>query len=144
MQSTFYQQPFVASQISSDGVSRVVVNPASESAHVDQHLQQHRHLPHTSKPWPYIVESYGQWLALTVLLSSLGVVMNNTGKERRLATLFIVTAIFILLWSTPFYFINRWHELNLYMLIGMIIIVALLFSCCIWSICHIWDPVLPC
>jgi MFS superfamily sulfate permease-like transporter len=87
--------------------------------------------------YPYNFESYCQWLALTCFLSSVSAVIANTGHDAALATLFDVTGLAILIWSTPYYFIDRWATADRGMMIGLIIIVLLLASCCVWTLVHV-------
>ena len=87
--------------------------------------------------YPYLYETWGQWLTLTVLLTSFGALIANTGNDSQLSTFLVVLGLIVLIWSTPFYFINRWGKVNSWMLLGSFLIVLLLATGCIWTIVHI-------
>jgi hypothetical protein len=96
--------------------------------------EENRNNPHA---YPYLYESYGQWLALVVLLTSFAAVVSNTGNDAVLATLLAVCGLLLLIWSTPFYFMDRWGHVNNLMLLGLLFIVVWLALCCGWTIYHI-------
>ena len=90
----------------------------------------------------YVNESYAQWLALCVLLSSFAIVINNTtslkGGEPKVATFMISIAILIDLVMTPVYLVQRWYNTSRLMNIFVIIIAFLLLVAFVWLLVRIW------
>jgi hypothetical protein len=90
----------------------------------------------------YVNESYAQWLALCVLLSSFAIVINNTtslkGGEPKVATYMISIAIFILLCMTPVYVVQRWNNTSRLMNVFVILIAIFLLVAFVWLLARIW------
>lgn len=90
----------------------------------------------------YVNESYAQWLALSILLSSFAIVINNTtslkGGEPKVATYMIAIAMLILLFMTPMYLVQRWNNTSRIMNVFVLLIAILLFISFVWLMIRIW------
>lgn len=87
------------------------------------------------------LDSFAQWLAISVILSSFGSVINNTGDEPKIGTFMISTSIFILAWFAPLYLWGQWKVTSKVVLGGLIFIVLLLIAGYAWLIAKIWNAV---
>jgi NADH:ubiquinone oxidoreductase subunit K len=87
----------------------------------------------------YLPESYGQWVAISVILASFGSFF-GTGVvgERKVGTLLISISIGFLLWSSPIYFITRWNRYNKLMLASFAILILALIAAFLYLAVLIW------
>lgn len=104
----------------------------------------------------YVNESWGQWVALCVIMSSFAILINNTGSlmsahhtngknrsddvvgEPKVASYMIVLAILILCLTTPPYVIQRWKTRSRYMMAVTVFIAAALIVAFVWLLLRIW------
>jgi hypothetical protein len=85
-------------------------------------------------------DSYAQWVAISIVLASFGQIIDSTGDRPKIGTFMASIGIFVLIWSTPMFFIPRFGVLNPWALTGLLLIVLLLLCAYIWIIVRIWDP----
>jgi hypothetical protein len=97
----------------------------------------------------YVNESWAQWVAVSVLLSSFAIIINNinslNGGEPKVASFMISLAILIMSVMTPINFVERWGTavtngslLSKVTMGFMIVIACLLVIAFIWLLLRIW------
>lgn len=100
----------------------------------------------------YVNESWAQWVALCLIMSSFAILINNTGSfpshssstktsgsgEPKVASYMIALAIVILWITTPLYIIQRWRSRSRYMVFVSLFIFLGLNVAFIWLLLRIW------